>query len=121
MNTTIAKGKTKMVAKQGITRLTDIGIDPHINVDGCLVQLEVVEGFDYYLVNTDEFLPYAAKGSVLNVHTDQDGTFITPRELALVAGNNRLEIRPASKLNGAQVVGSIWEIRRWPLAEIESL
>lgn len=120
MNATITKKKTNTVVNHGITRMADIGIDPHINVGGCLVQLEVVEGFDYYLVNTDEFLPHAAKGSILNVHTNQDGTAIMPKELALVAGNNRLEIRPASNLKGAQVVGSIWEIRRWPEADIQS-
>ena len=119
MNNTTTKKKTKIAARPAIERIVASG-SPSVLVDQCRVELENASGFDYFLVNTDDFAPLVARGSVLNVCTDIDGAAEpTPTELVLVAANNRLEIRTGAKSKGTQFIGSIWEIRRWPGMDLE--
>lgn len=118
MNTTITKMKAKIATRPAIERIVAAG-SPSVLVNECRVELENTSGFDYFLVNTNDFAPLVARGSVLNVCTDIDSSEPEASELVLVAANNRLEIRPGSKCKGAQVIGLIWEIRRWPGMNLE--
>lgn len=119
MSKTIAKREAGVGVRPAIERMVTMG-EPSVLVEGCRQSLENMEGFDYYLVTTDDFSALAPKGSVLHVHTDREGDYLLPCEIALVAANNRLELRPAAECKGAQVVGSVWEIRRWPGMDIKS-
>lgn len=118
MNTTITKSKANTAVRPAIEKIATVG-EPSVLIDGCRQTLEKVEGFEYYLVTTDDFSALAPKGSVLNVHTNHEGDYLLPSEIALVAANSRLELRAASECNGAQIIGSVWEIRRWPGLDIE--
>lgn len=86
-------------------------------------KLETSGVFDYYLVTTDDFAGIAPKGSVLRVHVDRagcNGTLDAHSEIGLVAADNRLELRPAAKCAGTQIIGNVCEIRRWPTMDINN-
>lgn len=120
MNATKTKPQTKLQpAKETRAAIERLNADPpQIIIDGAIEHLPVQTGWDWYLVNTDAFLPHVARGSVMHVFLEMEGT-IGQGELGLVAGNGRLEIRPAAECKGVQVIGIIWEIRRWPLIDMQ--
>lgn len=70
------------------------------------------DNFDYFVLNTDDFREFAPKGSIIQVW--MDGGPWEKTDLFLVAGNNRLEIRPYAKSKGIQVLGKITEVHYRP-------
>lgn len=112
------KTKAKIKQRPAIERM-NFSADPEILVAGAWESIPKDEGFDYFLVSTDEFLPHIQKGSILNVCMVGDFKPNMPWSLVLVAANNRLEVRTADKCGGVQVIGEIWEIRRWPGMDLD--
>lgn len=121
MPATKTKPKTKAKTEQrpAIERM-NFHDDPYILVDGEQQRLpEQEKGFDYFLVSTDEFLPHVQKGSILSVCIDAHYEPHMPYSIALVAANNRLEIRTVNNCKDVQVIGEVWEIRRWPGMDLD--
>lgn len=83
-----------------------------VDVEGEARTFKRNDNFDYFLVNTDEFLPLAPKGSVVEIYTcDAD---LKPGNVVLVAGNKRMEIRKYAESKGLQILGQVTEVKHWP-------
>lgn len=120
--------KTKKTTGAGktvtaIERLVPRGGKVHFKADAHYVEtLAVNEDWDYYVVKNDDFSPIAPKGSLLHVFINIEGDDKAERnELALVSANNRLELRAAAECAGVQLIGIVWEIRRWPTMNVSTM
>lgn len=98
--------------RAAIERLCGSGNDAMLEVDGLELKFDRFDNFDYYLVNTDEFAPLAAKSTILEVWTsDLD---LAPGDPVLVAGAQRLELTRYAKRMPGQVLGKVERMEHWP-------
>jgi len=97
---------------QGIERIRGRGHEAVVEVCQSEMTFERLDNFDYFLINTNEFMPLVQKGSVIEVWMEADEW--EPTDVLLVTANNRLEIRTHSKNKNLQVLGKITEVKHWP-------
>jgi len=120
MKTRRAQGTGKAV--DAIDRLIPRGGRVSVKVEAHHVETwKADEDWEYYVVKTDDFGPVAPKGSILHVFIRLEGSKPDRDELALVSAGNRLELWPAAKCGDVQVIGIVWEIRRWPTMNVNTM
>lgn len=83
-----------------------------VEAGGMEATFDRYDNLDFYLVNTDEFLPHVSKGCVLEVWTSDAS--LKAGALVLVSGERRLEIKKYSKGLREQILGSIVRTEAWP-------
>jgi hypothetical protein len=100
------------IRRAPIERLCGRGREAVVEIGGCEYAFPRVDNIDFYLVSTDDFSPLVAANSVIEVWTSDWN--LSNKDLVLVAGQNRLEVRRFSADCRAQVLGSITRIETWP-------
>ena len=113
----MAKANKKTVA--AIERVFDRDGMARVNVDKSEFSFKSVNNYGYFLVNTDEFMPLAIKGSMIEVLLQQWD--FKPTDVVLVAGNKRLEIMPYIKGKDFQILGWVSEVKCWPGQVVENI
>lgn len=113
------KTKTKRAARDcnwtkraAVERLCGKERQAVVEVGGMERTFERYDNLDFYLVSTDDFLPLASKGSVLEVWTSDAG--LKTGAPVLVAGRDRLEIKRYSKDLREQILGAVVRTEAWP-------
>jgi len=95
-----------------IERCCGVGHNAVVEVGDGDMSFDRNDSFDYFLVNTNEFMPLAQKGSVLEVWTSDAG--LKDGNIVLVINNNRMEIQRYKKGKHFQILGLVDEVRQWP-------